>query len=158
MPDKHAAQDLLRKAQSGEDLARWSQCLARLVKHAAPMCPAAMRAAYPEVCTRLMVSVLRQIARGAAIQTWGPAQAAEASSGAYWLAAVSDSTDGEMFCVRPLHFLVGSFVRPSLSAVQAGAGQPDLWLHDCNSRSGALGKLPADSGYTSAPAAKGGEV
>ena len=48
-------QDLLRKAQSQEDLARWSQCLARIVKHVGPMCPAAMRAAYPEICTRLMV-------------------------------------------------------------------------------------------------------
>ena len=52
-------QELLRKAVAGDDIARWAQCLAGIVKHAAPLCPAAMRVAYAEVTVRMLVGFQR---------------------------------------------------------------------------------------------------
>ena len=49
------AQELLRQAVGGDDIARWAQCLARIVKHAAPLCPAALRCSCVEVGMRLQV-------------------------------------------------------------------------------------------------------
>ena len=51
-------QDVMKRTRSAEDHARWARCLSEVVKGAAPLCPAAARAACQEALTQLQVTRL----------------------------------------------------------------------------------------------------
>lgn len=143
------AQELLRRTRAGDDQQRWARCLAEVAKSAAPLCPAAARAACQEVCTQLQVTRLCSSAIGLPGSLSCPTvQAAAAWNSAgqcaefYYACSVHHSRYGTLLCQIALYTrlqLAGS--RPAcVGAAAKGLWSQGVTVRRCSQRAWSQGR------------------